>query len=233
MRALLPAIAFLVLFTAPAQAQVLRHMGWGDTRDVDHDSSPDCSAMPDQSKLVVSFIAPHGVQNLTGVWGYLDFCTKPYAVPSWWTFAPYGGCRGDSLSATADFSKGPFTFNDPWGGRGQATFSYEPSPIGDWGMARIEFWVQAAPGAPIPLTEGQEYYAAQIVFGNPDQACDGCANRACFVLNGLVIYHDGAATFTDMDYYSNYCRWQGGQSDCPFIVATQPTTWGGLKAKYR
>src|SRR5262249_30027816 len=189
--------------------------------------------LPTLSRLVLSLMAPPNVQNFQGVWGYIDFCTKPYAVPSWWTFAPYGGCRGDSLSANADFSNGPFTFSDPWGSRGQTTFAYEPSPLLDWGMGRIEFWGEPSPGAPVPLENGKDYYACQIVFGNPDTGCDGCSLKACFVLNGLVIYHDGTSTYTDMDYYSNYCRWQGGQPDCPFIVATEPTTWGRVKAQYR
>jgi hypothetical protein len=207
-------------------------MGWGDTGPLDQDLSPDCNALPDQTKLVVSFIAPPNVHDLQGVWGYVDFCTKPYPIPPFWTFAPYGGCRADSLSATSDFSKGPFTQADPWGGRGQTTFAYEPSPSGDWAMSRIEVFVNASAGSPIALEAGKEYYAYQMVFGNPDQGCDGCSLAACFVLNGLVIYHDGTASFTDMDY-SNWCRWQGGQPDCPFIVPTQPATWGKVKALYR
>ena len=231
MRAWLPAIAFLVLFTAPAQAQ-LRHMGWGDSRDGDQYFTPNCNALPDQSKLVISFGAPANVHSLEGLWGYVDFCTKPYALPSWWTFAPYGGCRADSLSGNADFSSGPSTYSDPWGGRGQTTVTYEPSPIGDWGMARIEFSVQASAGAPIALVAGKEYYACQIVFGNPDQGCDGCTLAACFVLNGLVLYHDGGVlTDIGMDY-SNWCQWNT-RYDCPFVVATEPSTWGKLKAKYR
>jgi hypothetical protein len=233
MRLWLLLIASPILCTGIAHAQIpIRHMGWGDSALGNQDNSPECSTLPDQSKLVVSFTAPANVYNLTGVWGYIDFCTKPYAVPPWWTFAPYGGCRGDSLSATADFSKGPSTRIDPWGGRGQTTFAYEPSPLLDsWGMARIEVWVQATNGAPIALEAGKEYYAYAVVFGNPDVGCDGCNLGACFVLNGLVLYHDDIADYTSMDY-TNWCRWNGPY-DCPFVVATQPTTWGRMKAQYR
>jgi hypothetical protein len=232
MRSLLPAIAFLVLSTGTAQAQYFRHMGWEDSVPGDQVVEPNCSALPDQSKLIISFTAPPGVSNLESVWGYIDFCTKPYALPSWWTFAPYGGCRGDALSASANFSSGPSTYADPWAGRGQASVQFEPSPIGDWGMARLEFQVQAIPGAPIPLQADKEYYASQIVFGNPDQGCDGCGLAACFVLNGLVIYHDGGIPYYTLMDYSNYCLWNV-RYDCPFVVATEPTTWGRLKASYR
>lgn len=233
MRAWLPTMASLLLISANAQAQVsYRYMGWGDSAFGNQDFSPNCSALPAQSRLVISFSAPPNVNNLEGVWGYVDFCTKPYPVPPFWTFAPYGGCRADSLSSTADFSSGPFSLTDPWAGRGQTTFSFEPSPIGDWGMGRINVAVQATSGAPIPLEAGKKYYAYEIVFGNPAQGCDGCALDACFVLNGLVIVHDGGAEYhTDMDY-TNWCRWNS-PSNCPFIVATQPSTWGKIKAQYR
>jgi hypothetical protein len=223
----------LFLMAASAQAQVsYRYMGWGDSDANHQDLSPDCGALPDQTKLVVSITAPANVYSLEGVWGYVDFCTKPYPVPPWWTFAPYGGCRADSLSANASFSRGPFTWTDPWAGRGQTTFSFEPSPIGDWGMGRINVSVHTTPGAPIPLVAGKMYYAFQIVFGNPVQGCTGCNLGACFVLNGLVLVHDGGQEIhTEMDY-TNYCRWNG-PNDCPFVVATQPVTWGEIKAQYR
>jgi len=231
MRLWLLLIASLVLSTGTAQAE-LRHMGWGDSSYGNQDLEPNCNALPDQSKLVISFTAPSDIHNLESVWGYVDFCTKPYALPSWWTFAPFGGCRSDSLSGSADFSGGPFTYADPWGGRGQTSVQFEPSPIGDWGMARIEIRVQATSGAPIPLDGGKEYYAGQIVFGNPDQGCNGCDLGACFVLNGLVLYHDGGVPYyTDMDY-TNWCLWNI-RYDCPFVVATKSTTWGRVKASYR
>src|SRR5215471_5134445 len=124
MRFWLPAVALLVVTVGTAWGQSAhRYMGWGDSTSQDQDFTPNCSALPDQSKLVVSFDAPPGIGNLQGVWGYVDFCTKPNPVPPWWTFAPYSGCRADSLSASADFSTGPFTRVDPWAGRGQASFT--------------------------------------------------------------------------------------------------------------
>src|SRR5262245_54802221 len=234
MRRWLPLLTLMLALPTAAHAQFeIRKMGWGDSGLYDHDSSPLCSALPDQSKLVVSFEAPPGVQSLTRVWGYVDFCTKPYAIPSWWTFAPFGGCRAESLSVVANFSNGPFSHPDPWGGRGVVTFSYEPHPSGDWAMSRIWVEVTTSPGSPIPLVAGEESYAFQIVFGNPDACCQGCDLPACFVLNGLVIEHDGDAFYTQMDGYQNYATWQGGQGDCPFVVPTERTTWGRLKESYR
>ena len=237
MTRLLLLFALLSSFSAPAQAQgPLRKMGWGDSADDydHHNSSPSCGAMPDKSKLVVSFVAPAGVNKLEKVFGYVDLCTKPYPVLPWWTFSPFVGCRSDSLSANAGFSAGPFSRTDPWGGRGQTTFTYGASPGGSWEMARITVEVTATPGAPIALVANQEYYAFQIEFGNPDVGCGGCEYPACFVLNGLLIYHDGGLIEpTTMDYYSNYCRWQGGQSDCPFIVPAINTSWGRVKETYR
>lgn len=229
----------LILGCLPVSAQAqgpLRSMGWEDTKDdSNHDSHLNCGALPDKSKLVVSFKAPAGIQSLERIFGYVDLCTKPYPVLPWWTFDPYTtGCRSHGLSANADFAAGPFTHTDPWGGRGQTYMVYGASPGGSWEMARITVDVTMTPGAPIPLVAGQEYYAFQIEFANPDVGCGGCELPACFVLNGLLIYHDGGYVEpTTMDFYSNYVRWQGGQSDCPFIVPTLPTSWGRLKEIYR
>ena len=230
-------LLFVVLgccVTDPAGAGLpLRYMGWGDSGLLYTDLSVNCANIPDKTKLVVSFLAPAGVTKLERINGYVDLCTKPYPVLPWWTFSPYTGCRADSLSANSDFSAGPFTKTDPWGGRGQTSFTYGAQPGGSWEMARIEVDVVAGPGAPIALTADQEFYAFQIEFGNPDGGCGGCEIPACFVLNGLLIYHDGGQVVpTEMDY-TNWCTWQGGQGDCPFIVPAKSMTWGKLKETYR
>lgn len=236
MTRLLLLFALLGSFSAPAQAQApFRKMGWGDSTPGHQDITPNCAALADQSKLVISFVAPKGINNMQGIDGYVDFCTKPYPIPPWWTFSPYFGCRSDSLSASVDFSQGPSSFPSAWGGRqGQLFLGYEPSPTGSWQMSRIRFAFAPDPGSPIALQEGQEYYAIQIVFGNPDVGCTGCEYPACFVLNGLLLLHDNNIVDpTTSDFNSMYCRWMGGQADCPFIVPTVPTTWGRMKDSYR
>jgi len=229
---LLSIFTLLAVLSAPLDAGV-RKMGWENTRDQDHDASPSCSALPDQNTLVVSFIAPPGVTDLETITAYVDLCTKPYALPPWWIFEPFTGCRSNALSVSADFSGGPYSFPNPWGGNAIASHVYGPGPTPDWSMARISVTVDKTYGLPAALTEGEEYYAFKIVFDNPDVGCEGCDYGACFVLNGLLLYHDGTVTPTEMDGSSNYVRWQGGQFDCPFIVATERGTWGRVKATYR
>src|SRR2546426_8160748 len=127
MRRIFVLIVLLALVPAVARAGVpYRHMGWGDSLESLQDNSPDCSSMPDKSKLVISFLAPPGVTQLEGVYGYVDLCTKPYAVLPWWTFSPYTGCRSDSLAANANFAAGRTSHTDPSRGRGGTTCSYTP-----------------------------------------------------------------------------------------------------------
>jgi hypothetical protein len=232
MTRMLLAILVLGFLADPAGAQ-LRRMGWGDV-GLDHrDASPNCSALPDENTLVASFVAT-GISDLRKVEGYVDFCTEPYSLPEWWKFDLAGGCHQDSLSLSVDFSSGPFTQLNPWVDGANVSFQFLENPMGeDPSMARIEFTVESKGVGNVPLEEGKEYYAFKLRFGNPDAGCEGCQIGACFVLNGLLLYHSGEITPTEMDFYSNYATWQGGQSDCPFIVPTRQTSWGRLKALYR
>ncbi len=220
----------LVSLSAPAAAQSYRYMGWGDSlHDPDTDLAVDCSALPATSTLVVSFEAPVG--DLTGVSGYLDFCTRPYTLPEWWQFNLVGGCREGAYSVTADFSSGPSTHLDPWASGAMVDFSLE-YPFGGPAMGRIWFDISTADGMPVPLQVGEEYYACKFVFDNPSVGCGDCEIPACFVLNGLVLHHSSGVAFTSMDF-SNWAQWRGGTVDCPFVVPILGTSWGSVKAVYR
>jgi hypothetical protein len=147
MRLWLLLIASLALSTSVAQAQVpFRHMGWGDSAFGNQQISPDCNALPNQSKLVISFTAPSNVHNLTGVWGYIDSARNPTSCHLVDVLAiqelPRLRCRRQRTF------EGPSTEIDP--GRPRAGHvCLRPSPLLDaWGMARIEVWVQASDGAP-------------------------------------------------------------------------------------
>jgi len=85
----------------------------------------------------------------------------------------------------------------------------------------------------LPLVAGANYLAFKIRFGNPSTGCGECEHGACIVLNELRFTHDGGQiTGTQMDY-TNYCSWQSGVYDCPFIVPSVVSSWGKVKDAYR
>lgn len=226
----------LLVFTADsAQALgLLRRMNWASTSE-NHEISPDCSALPARSELVVSFIAPPGVRRLEEMQADIVLKSGSSAVPSWWYFAPFtGGCRADSLSVSTDLSGTSHQHPTAWSGLPSIFFSFTPYTTGsDLNAGNISIHITAAPGDTIALDPFEEYDAFRVVFGNPETGCGGCETPTCFVVGRLTIQHDGKTEFTEDDGFTDYCRWEPGQLSCPFAVPTRSTTWGQLKAQYR
>jgi hypothetical protein len=232
MRFLFPiALALSLASASLAQAQAVRTMSWANSNPPVTDASPSCDALPSENALYVGFTAPSGIDDLETLAGWVDICTAPDPIVPWWQFAPFAGCRAESLSV--ELSAPGYGQPIPWNGHGVATITYGAGPSGSWEMARITVIVQKGGQAALPLVAGGHYLAFKIRLGNPAVGCGNCAHGACLVLNELKFAHDGGqVTGTEMDY-SNYCTWQKGVYNCPFIVPAVPSSWGKVKDTYR
>ena len=237
--AIVPALVTVIasLLGVPVGATVFggdRSIGWGDT-DIfgSGDLWMDCDH-PEAAVLVASFSVYDSVE-VTGLEGAVDFCTMPHALPEWWQVEQSGGCREGALTVSADFSSGPSTHQDFWGGHGVADFTYITNHMGDADRVRIAVTVSVdSVFASVPLSPNTEYYAFRLDFAPPTSTpCPGCDYPACFVINELRLLTTTGPVELWADGYSNYARWQGGQGGCPFIVAVQPTSWGRVKSLYR
>jgi hypothetical protein len=182
--------------------------------------------------LVAAFEAPAG--TLRAIVAHVDMCTVPSELPAWWRFDLPGGCREGTIGVSTDFSAGPSSFANPWTGPVTATVAVQFGGS-TWSTAMNRFTVTVAGAGPglFKVQPGTTYYAFKLVFTTPKGTCEGCAMRACFVLNSLdVVTESGFISPTTMNY-GNWTNWQGGQFDCPFVVAAAPASWGRVKAAYR
>src|SRR5262245_27033163 len=155
MRRCFVVLTLLLILADPAQALgLLRRMMWAGA---EHDLAVDCGALPDQSKLVISFVAPPNVSSLEGIEAYVDVHTGGSQIPAWWLFgSSFGACRADSLSVLPDFPPGSSSHPSPWNGRGQATFDYQSFIAGTPVSARIVVRIRPSPGDPIALEPFRE-----------------------------------------------------------------------------
>jgi len=221
----------LLVLVAAAGAEP-RFMGWEDTNVTDRDNSPNCEDLPSRSRLVVSFVAPPGIEAVDELNAVIDFCTAPDPLPEWWRFDLGQGCREDSMRVFIDFSNGPFTHPVLWPTDADVVTTFVPGFEGNPALARIAVTIRPGEISTGPLEAGTEYYAFGVEFGNPTTGCNGCDHAACFIVNSLTLTHSGGIYASDMDY-RNYATWQGGPGNCPFIVPIRQTTWGQIKAVFR
>ena len=194
---------------------------------------------------VGSFDPPAGIAKFLGIAAQIDITTDQANLPDWWKHGS-AVCRGTTGLATSfDFTSGPFTCADFFGGQAAGGFAYD---VGFGTPARARFRIQAAipAGTEGPVAAGTEYYAFKANFLRPKTvdagavlACVGCANPACIVLNEIQLFQP-LASGNDPQIFNprdrQFVTWQspvGGPPNCPGSTPTQNKTWGQVKSLYR
>jgi len=179
---------------------------------------------------------PQFVAMLTQISVY----SSQQSLPSWWHLETPGGCRSRALSATFDFTAGPFSCTDPWAGQAMGGTSWVY-----WGLepsARARLRVVAAVAAPITLNSGTEYYMCAISITNGSTTggggCSGCSDPLCFVMDNVQLSNpDASQVQTLVDpLLRQRITWQSSASamgsDCAAGSTPKQSTWGGLKSLY-
>lgn len=191
---------------------------------------------------VASFDPPAGIVEFLGIAAQIDIVTDQANLPDWWKHGT-GQCRSTTgLSINFDFTSGPFSCTDVFGGAAAGGFAYD---VGFGTPARARLRVQAAIPVDnrVPVDAGTEYYvlkanllrAKTTGVGN----CVGCANSACVVLNSIQLFQPLEQN-NDPEISNprdrNFVTWQvpaTGPVGCPLSTPTQTKTWGQVKSLYR
>jgi hypothetical protein len=248
-------IAFLIvlgaLLAAPAWAAGgAVHLGWGDCAGAGSSTaalSNACATNIGAIPLVCSFSPPTSISKFVSIEAQIDIYTSGTMLTPWWHLEtqPSNGCRAGMISASFDFVSGPYTCMDPWAGQAVGAMEYLVNGMGlGTNTANIVLTAAVADIYPIQLNSGTEYYAFTIRMGrgqsNGPGSCEGCADRACFVLNYLTLGQPAEAnnpqslqgwTLTQGDQSAVTYNGGTGSSQCA-AARTQKSSWGAIKAIY-
>lgn len=201
-----------------------------------------CDTNAGSSTLYVSAIAPVPMPQLNTVEVAIDIIQSQPTLSDWWQMQA-GGCRTQSLTGVFDFTGGPFSCRDIWGGTAAGGISYTPSYNGP-NRPRIR-GVAAVPGS-VSADNSTEMYVFAFRMSHQrsagEGACAGCTDKACFVLGYVrltqpfgigdeVIAHGLSRQWTFWRCPGIY----GSEGNCTFScsVPVVKPSWGGIKSLYR
>ncbi len=192
--------------------------------------------------LVASYDPPANVTKLGGLSAQIDITTDQANLPDWWKHGT-GQCRGTTgLSVSFDFTSGPFSCADYFGGQAAGGTAYD---VGFGSPARARFRIQAAiaAGTEQPVDPGTEYYAfkANLLRAKTSGTgnCVGCSNSACIVLNEIQLFqplelaNDPIITNPRDRQFATWQNPATGPVGCPLSTPTKSKTWGQVKSLYR
>lgn len=192
--------------------------------------------------MIGSFDPPPGVVEMGGLSAQIDITTDQANLPDWWKHGT-GQCRGTTgLSVSFDFTSGPFTCFDVFGGQAAGGTAYD---VGFGSPSRARFRIQAAipAGTEAAVDPGTEYYAfkANLLRAKTTGTgnCAGCSNSACIVLNEIQLFQPLERAFDPQIFNPRerqFVTWQSpatGPPGCPLSTPNKSKTWGQVKSLYR
>jgi hypothetical protein len=247
-RIVLCALAPLLL-GAPAASAAGLNLGWNDCPSGAAYSLLEtfaCDTNFGVHTLVGSFVAPAGINAMSGNEIVIDIQTGGASLPAWWTFGA-GQCRPSfALTVNFDFTSGPSTCTDYWLGSAAGGIGWSVLPSAT-NRCRIQVVVALPVDSPgiTPLTEGVEYYSFKANIRNNQTtglgACAGCSEEACIVFNVLRISQPAPnppQTILINPAVTEHLVWQGWSTtdpnnQCPAVTPARQQTWGSIKALYR
>lgn len=242
------ALVVLALWPAVAVAAGI-NLAWDDCgRAGKQDLAASCVETPIPYVLVGSVVPPPGLTRVNGFQAYIDVQMEGTTLPSWWEMGT--GCRSGKISASFDFTSGPYTCSQVW----------EKVPIGGMHYAERTMYAGSVLGSPAgnrayiqiiaaveeqferAVTPGTEYYLFKLsIIKSGTLSCTGCKTPACIQLSMVRLTQpeplDDAFITERADM--NAATWQGGigspDSDLPSCRAdaVQNRSWGQVKNLYR
>jgi len=190
--------------------------------------------------MFCSFMPPAGIDELEAIQAQLDITSTTATVADWWKNG-VGQCRGTAgLTASLDFTGGPFNCTDFWAGLAASAFAYD---IGFGTPNRCRMIIQGA--IPFdnraPADASTEYYGVRVNVARAKStglgACAGCQDPMCIVLNEIQLFQPAAdgndPRLTNL-LSSNFVTWQASSvPNCPESTPTHNSSWGQVKSLYR
>ena len=231
------AMAVLIAHAAPAAAAGYIELGWGDCAPLGPSTATKTQLCTTNTALplilVGSFEPPDSLHKFNGHEGVLDLQTNEATLSQWWHME-VGGCRGASITSSFDFTSGPFTCTDVWGGQASGGLSYTLTAAN---RARIKTVCAVADAFQADIAPGFEYYVFKVTINNAKSvgtgSCLGCLVGACIVFNSIKLTQPaGFGDRTLTTGAQQAVSYRGGiTGDCYVPVLTR--SWGQIKSLYR
>ncbi len=236
----------VVLLSTTAHAEVGVKLSWDHCSGDGHVSLKQFACDTDEGRDVIvgSFIAPLGVDSLSGNEVTLDFQVENGTYPLWWAFRVNGACRQAAMSMDFVPRTLPVQCIDLWQGQAAGGIgAYTIGVLGDPLRARLRAAI-AVPGTNLRRLQGDtEYFSFNLVIDHSstvgEGACEGCAPRVCIFFSALKLTQpvgvgdyvlNGVPSYPPVDRI----EWQGGTSFCSGgVQPVRNATWGSVKALYR
>ena len=197
-----------------------------------------CNTNAGQDVLVCSFIAPQGVNALTGVEASIQIILCGQA--SWWELRNAGACRGTAMSLLLTPSDNATACADPWQGQalGGTSYSLQYNGNYDYSIGQLNVVVGIPAAAAIALTEGSEYHAFRLAFNHQKAVgtttCTGCANTAALYPYQFRLTQLQAQDTIPITAVPNgAAAWQSPGATACIPDPVQNKTWGAVKSLYR
>lgn len=238
MKRLLLMFVALIAFAAPAGAQGL-NLKWDDCGGPSNKNFACSSNTAAAHKLTGSYVAPPGVNQMSGNESVLDFSSLLATLPAWWQVRGTGQCRQGALTAnvgTPGTCAQDFWAGNGAGGIGAYTVGFQGTP----NRARLVMAFAVAADFIGPVADGIETYAYTLQISNVKTvgtgACADCDKPVCIVFNSIKLTQPvGVGDFiigNPTSLISNQATWNSNGADC-VAVPTINRTWGAVKALYR
>lgn len=201
-----------------------------------------CASNLGTNNAVGSYVAPAGVDSLSGNEVIIEILTSAAALPAWWGFKNAGTCRTTSLSVNFIANASNAVCVDEFsgaaaGGIGGYTIGYGRNP------ARARLTLAIATPSPGPVDADVEYFAFNLLINNRktlgSDACAGCLTPGMLMLSSIKLTQPiGLGDFllsNSTESGSNLLYWQYGAKyyRCGDFLPTRNTTWGSVKSLYR
>ena len=234
---ILLAAATVALSTPPARAAGYANIGWTDCALAGPSTAAAsfaCNTNIGVHNLIASFEPPVAMTLLYGVEATLEVSTSAATLSPWWHFESTGCHTPSGLTASTDFTGGPFTCVDLWEGLAVSGSDYNPAFYSP-NSSRIRVIAAVPTGLERTVNPGSEYYVFNVRISHSKTVgtCPGCTEGACFQFLSLVLRQSSSAgDYTLSSGPQQMVIWNGGgTSGC--VVPVRKRTWGAIKSQYR
>jgi hypothetical protein len=218
------------------------HLGVGDCAAAGSPTASITNACTSNTGSIViygSFSPAMPTPQFLGIEAGVDIFTSGTTLSPWWHLET-GGCRSGKVSASWNFTGGPYTCTDFWNGQAFGGMDYGPNEANlGLNTARIRLIAAVSEDNIGAISPGTEYYAFAISIlraqSTGPASCDGCMDRACFAFSYIVISQPAPTPDQTVTQGSqNVITYNGGVGGSVCAGANiQKGSWGHIKSIYR
>lgn len=208
-----------------------------------------CNTNTGTAPMTASFALTADQPSHVGTSGIVDLQADAATLPDWWTVNYTGSCRGNVLTASADFTSVSTAVNcvDAYVGNATGGITAYKTQVNTGGVpevfvpnrARIKYAFAVPADAPVPLTAGTEYFSARLQFSylksTGTGSCAGCATGVTIVLNEIQSAENTVGSVPEIltaAIANNCINWQNANVSCG-AVPVRNRSWGEIKSLYR